>query len=408
MRVLFVLNAPVGGAALSAHDLMRGLRARGVESCVIAPPSPHVRLAEAFGDVAVETAEVFLPWWNRRYRSTWYKRPAHLVLDTVRSRARLGTVAAIAGRIRAWGVDLVHTNTALTLEGGLAARLTGRPHVWHLREQLGDDALFRFWLPEPVLARVFLGLADRVIVNSAQSRALFDRHGLGGETRLVYNGVEVGGFPDLEGAAALRARWGAPPRREPGAVPLVGMVANLTSRMKRHDVFVEAAARVAPRHPGARFVIVGTDPDREGGPAAEIAYTRELKARAARLGLGERLGFVGHAAPPAAVMGALDVLVHPCDQESFGRVAIEAMAARRPVVAADGGGLVEIVEDGATGVRVRPGDVAGFAEAIQGLLADPARAEAMGVAGRAAVEARFSLDRTVDAVMDVYRGLSRS
>lgn len=403
MRVLFVLNAPVGGAALSAHDLMRGLAARGVESCVIAPPSPHVRLAEAFGDVAVETAEVFLPWWNRRYRSTWYKRPAHLLLDTVRSRARLGTVAALASRIRAWGVDLVHTNTALTLEGGLAARAAGRPHVWHLREQLGDDALFRFWLPEPALARVFLGLADQVIVNSAQSRALFDRQGLGGRTRLVYNGVEVAGFPDEAGAAALRARWNVP-----ADAPLVGMVANLTSRMKRHDVLVEAAARVAPRHPEARFVIVGTDPDTEGGPAAEIAYTRELKARAARLGLGARLGFVGHAAPPAAVMGALDVLVHPCDQESFGRVAIEAMAARRPVVAADGGGLVEIVEHGATGVRVRPGDVAGFAEAIDGLLADSARAAALGGAGRAAVEARFSLDRTVDAVLDVYRGLSRS
>lgn len=391
--VLFVLNAPIGGAAVSACELMHGLRAKGYKPFAVFPPNRYAD-KRAVIEAAEDVAEVRMPWWNRKYRATWYKRPAHWALGMARSRFRTKSVGALTALMRRWGVGLVHSNTSLTVEGAMAAAALRVPHVWHIREQIGDEALFRWWLPESLLARTFLGMSRQVIANSEGSRAFFVRQGLGESVRVVYNGVDTATFAASNGAS-LRTAWGV------GADDvLIGMVANLTSRMKRHDVFVRAAAEV----PNAKFVVVGFDPDQAGGHSAEVAYTRELKALAQQLGLADRLVWAGHQDDVPAVMNAIDVLVHPCERESFGRVAVEAMAAGKPVVAADGGGLVEIVQHEVTGLRVQGNLPFGYTAAMNRLVVDEVERRRMGEAGRARADTRFSLSQTVDDVSDVYRG----
>jgi glycosyltransferase involved in cell wall biosynthesis len=392
MRVLFVLNALSGGATMSAIDLMAALRKLGHRCFAVHPPGDASSLTHAVdGAAAVE-----LPWWNRNYRATLWKRPIHSALGMVRSGFRLLTTRELERLIRRWGIDVVHTNTAMTLEGALAARLERLPHVWHIREQIGAGKLFRFWLPEPVLARTFTTLSSRIIANSHESRAFFDRNGAGGRVDVIYNGIPLDRFDDPPRAEELRKRWIGT-----GEL-LVGMVASLTSRVKKHDVFVEAASRSARDFPSARFVVVGSDPDVAGGFRGELEYARAQKQLARDLGLGQRIVWAGHQTDVPSVMGALDVLVHPCDGESFGRVAVEAMASRKPVVVADAGGLREIVEDRVTGLRVRPNDPDAFASGISALLADRAARESYGEAGRRRAEAVFSIDRAAGEVARVY------
>jgi glycosyltransferase involved in cell wall biosynthesis len=109
------------------------------------------------------------------------------------------------------------------------------------------------------------------------------------------------------------------------------------------------------------------------------------------------------AGDPLAAMAAADVVVVPSRHEGLGLVALEAMSIERPVVAARIGGLVEVVEDGVTGLLVSPESPEAIAGAVTELLDDPAAARAMGRAGRLRVADKFSLRRMTEAYDRIYQ-----
>ena len=148
--------------------------------------------------------------------------------------------------------------------------------------------------------------------------------------------------------------------------------------LKGLDVAVTALAALP--HRDAVLVAVGGP----SGPSGEVELAR-VHELARELGVEDRVRYV----PPqphhllSTYYRAADVCVVPSRSESFGLVALEAAACGTPVVAAAVGGLATIVEDGTTGLLIEGRDPAAFADAIAGLLADPARARAMGAAGAA-------------------------
>jgi glycosyltransferase involved in cell wall biosynthesis len=115
--------------------------------------------------------------------------------------------------------------------------------------------------------------------------------------------------------------------------------------------------------------------------------------------------FAGWQDQAAALMPGCDVIVIPSRWEGFGLVALEAMAAARPLVASRVGGLEEIVVSGVTGLLVSPEDRRALAEAVSRLLAEPAVAERLGVAGREHLHRRFTVAAMVDGTEAVYREL---
>ncbi|HLU40167.1 MAG TPA: glycosyltransferase, partial [Planctomycetota bacterium] len=131
--------------------------------------------------------------------------------------------------------------------------------------------------------------------------------------------------------------------------------------------------------------------------------------QAVALGLGERARFLGGLADadlPDAYRAA-DVVVLPSvgRGEAFGLVALEAAACARPVVASDLPGVRTVVREGATGKLVPPGDVGALAEALADLLADAARAQALGTAARTRVEAELTLEHALDRLLASYARL---
>ena len=145
------------------------------------------------------------------------------------------------------------------------------------------------------------------------------------------------------------------------------------------SVFLDAVARVPADLP-ARFYVVGGPIYRSAGSQVSLD---ELKAQAARLGLGDRVGFAGHQADPAAALRALDVVVHASTRpEPFGRVIVEGMACGRAVVAMAEGGAAELFEDGedALGCPPRRPRRAGR-RASRRLIADPGLRDRLGRAG---------------------------
>jgi starch synthase len=105
-------------------------------------------------------------------------------------------------------------------------------------------------------------------------------------------------------------------------------------------------------------------------------------------------------------MASIDVLVHTSIRpEPFGLVMVEAMATEKPVVAADDGGVREVVEPGVTALLARPGDHGAVAAAVLEILSDPSRAAAMGKAGRMRAESLFDVGTYVRRVQEVYAEL---
>ncbi|MGK7863239.1 glycosyltransferase family 4 protein [Falsiroseomonas sp. E2-1-a4] len=288
------------------------------------------------------------------------------------------TVRRLAALMREEKAELVHTNSLYCLYGGFAARLAGVPHLWHVREIPPAIPVAR-----PALGRMVLALSRMVVcMTQACADPLFGRHAADRRIRLLSEGLDLREWSRGTIARSIRAELGIPAR-----APVIGFVARLDP-WKGLEVFLEAAARIAPDFPDAVFLVSGD------APAGFEAYRDSMVARAEALGLGRRIQFVGwryRLADIPALMADLDIFCHTSvAPEPFGLVIIEAMAMGCPVIAARAGGPMEIVEDGISGLLTPPGDAGALAEAMRGLLADPARRARIAAAGRARVETVYS------------------
>jgi glycosyltransferase involved in cell wall biosynthesis len=166
-------------------------------------------------------------------------------------------------------------------------------------------------------------------------------------------------------------------------------------REKGVDVLIRAAREV-----DAEFLICG---DGRG--------LDDLRRLAARCGVSRRVMFTGWLDPERLAQELADasVVVMPSLwPEPFGLVGIEALAAGRPVIASATGGVGDWLDDGVNGLSVPPGDAYALAHALNELLADPRRQQTMGAAGREAVNARFSPERHLEALLDAYHEARRT
>jgi glycosyltransferase involved in cell wall biosynthesis len=258
-------------------------------------------------------------------------------------------------RRAARGADLVHAHWLLT---AAVARFGGRPFVVTLH---GSGSAGRFSDVElarrrPGLVRAFLRPAAAVICVSETVAAAVRAAGV--EVVVVIpNGVRI---PEEVGPSA-----------QPPEVLYVGRL----SPEKNVDTLVEALGDL-------NLVVAGDGPLRDLVPNG--------------------LGAVPHAEVERLLERA-SVVVAPSEREGFGLAAAEAMAFGRPVVAAAGGGLLELVSDGETGLLVPPRDAPALRAAVERLLADPELRERLGSAARARARERFGWDAVIERTLDVYR-----
>lgn len=262
------------------------------------------------------------------------------------------------------------------------------PLVWHLHDYPGGaiGASDGRTAPSPLADRVLYRLASRVDVAIAISHAVADAYrqrvpALSARLRVVPNGVSQADFRNADGGS-LRKRLGWRPDTF-----VIGMVAAFAP-WKGHEVFLRAASRLRALHPGVRFLLVGDDIYDTSGHGGGRG---RLEALAQELGLHGAVAFTGFMREVASAYATLDVLVHASTRpEPFGRTAIEAMAAGVPVIGAASGGVVEVIEDGRSGLLVPPGDSEALAAALSRLLENPQLRADLVEQGRRRVRDRFS------------------
>ena len=301
-------------------------------------------------------------------------------------------VWALAHEIENKQIDVVYTNTLVPIEGAIAARLTGRPHIWHLREQVAGNSQLKSWVPARLIPYVVDWLSARIIVNSQYLGHVYARGHAQKKIQVIFNGVNPGQF-DLDRAAAassVRTELGLNP-----SIRLVTLIGAVIPR-KGQMLLAQALLRISQQIPNATFLVIG-----EG----DSGYIREIKSFCHTYGIQERLLFLGWRPDIPRILAATDVLVVAADEEPFGRTVIEAMAAGTPVVSTRCGGPEEIVIDKQTGLLVPRGDADSLARAIEHVLGDRTDAARMSEAGRVRLHEAFTLDAHAQKVQSVIKNV---
>lgn len=204
--------------------------------------------------------------------------------------------------------------------------------------------------------------------------------------RVIYNSVNPARFSSVD-PAALRSEFGIMP--EARVVTSIGRL----EEQKDFSTFLAACAMVRERVGSLpiKILIVGQGPLRE-----------DLERQTQALGLSGETMFLGWRKDIGTVLALTDIFVLTSIREGLPNVVLEAMAARKPVVASRVGGTPEAVVDGVTGLLISPRDATGCAEAICRLLDNPTEAAAMGERGRACVNEKFTQARMVIETQQTY------
>ena len=295
----------------------------------------------------------------------------------------------LAALIEAEGVDLVHARSRAPAWSALfAARRARRPFVTTFHSPYGENAVKHWW--NAVMAK-----GDQVIAISDWIAEHVRRHFRVDDSRLttIPRGVDLGLF-DPERVSAERMAQLARAWRLPDGAAIVMLPGRLT-RWKGQTVLIEALARL-----GRRDVIAVLVGDAQG----RDAYGRELARLAEKRGLAGAVRIVGNCRDmPAAYMLADVAVSASIEPEGFGRVAAEAQAMGRPVIASDHGGARETVLAGRTGWLVPPGDVDALASALAaGLAMTAADRAAVAADARDHISRNYSVELMCARTLRVY------
>lgn len=359
MNILQVCSADaMGGGEVHVADLVRALASRGhAVHLAVRPESP---LREPLAGVV----------------ASWHEMPLRNSLDVQSARAMTEV-------IKRHDIDIVHAHVGRDyLVAALAVRKAKAKLVLtrHHYLPLNRSAVYR-WMLGDVAA--VIAVSDSVRASVLERLELpLDR------VRTIPNWIDPARFQPVERDDA-RGMF-----RLRGNV-VVTCIGQLTPA-KGQEEFVRAAGRVTQMRPDVEFLLAGEETE-DGRP-----FTGQLAALAESVGLGEKLRFMGHVQNIPDLLAAVDVVVIPSWDEGFSLVAIEALAARRAVLASNVGGIAGIIRDNQNGLLFAPRDVHALTDKLLWLVSDAPLRERLAVQGQRDVYSRFGREQVIDQIEALY------
>ena len=363
MKILFLdQSGNLGGAELCLADIAEFYRDRCLVG-IFADGSFRSRLEELQIPVEVLTQSAIQ-----------VSKSSSLIVGLRSLKSLIPLIIRVAALAQQY--DLIYANTQKALVvGALASVFSRRPLVYHLHDILSSDHF------SATNRQVAVTLANRfaslTIANSEATRAAFvDAGGCSERVSVVYNGFNPEAYQIQD-----RDYQSARQSFSLDASFIVGHFSRL-SPWKGQHVLLEALAQ-CPENIGAVFV----------GDAlfGEQSYVEQLHLQVRQLGLENRVRFLGFQSPITPLMAACDLIVHSSTApEPFGRVIVEAMLCRKPVIAAEAGGAIELVEHGRTGWLCLPANSYSLAEQIKICQQQPQLATTVAEAGYLEARQRFT------------------
>jgi len=288
-------------------------------------------------------------------------------------------------------IDLVHLNNSASMgwEWLLASKLLGKKCITHER------GFMKFSRVAIQRSRYF----DKIICISDAVRKSLHMNGLKENVVTIYNGIDLNEFTGRikKNAESVRNEFGVY-----GATPLIGMVGNFRE-WKGQRIVVESLAIIKSKYPEIVCLLVG---DVATTNAADIKYFQEIKKEIHARRLDKNVIITGYRGDVPDLMNACDIILHSSvEPEPFGRVVIEAMLLRKPVIATRHGGPEEIIDDGVSGYLIPPGNADSLAEKVDFLLQHTETGKGIGENAFRRVAEKFSMEEFSIGINRLYENV---
>lgn len=234
-------------------------------------------------------------------------------------------------------------------------------------------------------------LTHRIITisNYDKKSAVFNRVSAEYKLKTIYNGIDVADFNKDKGnytKAALGLNDNS---------LVIGSVANFFPNKGLHYL-IKGVSELVKRHPNLALLLVGDGPLRN-----------ELIEETKEFNLTNKVFFLGHVDNVSHVLKLFDIFVLPSLKEGFPWAILEAMAAKKAIVATKVGGIPEMIVDGESGVLIKPGDIESLVRKTHDLLADPQLRDELGEHAQKRVAQEFTLKRMIQETESFYQELIR-
>jgi mannosyltransferase len=316
------------------------------------------------------------PLIAKRWRAAWFgpDRPEGIAGLTLSDLARLRFRPPTHRKVRIW-----HARRNVEMIAGLVLNLLGCGFALIFNSASQRP---KTWLTNFLIARM-----DAVIATSEMAAQYILR-----PATVIHHGIDVELYSPPADRRAAFAATGLPGKY---GIGVFGRV----RRQKGADLFVEAMCRLLPRYPDFSAVVIGL------ATVDNRPFLEGLKQQVAAAGLEQRILFLGELPIEEVPLWyqRISIYVFASRVEGFGLTMLEAMAAGDAVVATRAGAAEMVIADGDDGVLAPVGDADALAAALEPLMRDPERIEAMGRRAREKVVGQFSRDREADEISEVYQ-----
>jgi glycosyltransferase involved in cell wall biosynthesis len=397
-------SANMYGASRSLLRLVTNLKKPYTPLVVLPESGP---LQKSLQDANIEV--VILPWLQKNILGRQAFHGTNLIIFFA---TFLPNIWRFSRFLRGCKASLVHTNNSTVIVPACSAALARIPHFWHIRETLDEYVklwdrfattetsfiwktssylALRFW---SLYVRFIYALSLKVICVSNVVCQPFKELELNEKTQVVYNGLEISYYTDPSIEPLSLSSW----VQEPDRYLYVGTVGEI--RAGKGQLFlINSFAQFKKKYPEAKVkcLLIG------GYEQKNLDYYHQIETIIKENNLEEDVIIYGQIPDPRPGFARLDIFVLPSIQaEPFGTVVLEAMVSKIPIIGTAIGGTLEQIEDGKSGILIKPEDTPGLASAIEVLVFDPKKRLLMAENEFARVIANFNVESYIANIQQMY------
>jgi len=374
MKILFVSHvAEKYGAGKALLDLIDGLLQKGAKCYVIMPRQ---------GPLTKELESRHLDYKILPFKSWVFNgRPSlkHMLCIGL----NLFVSLMIVLKAFFWRADIIHSNSSVIPVGALAAFLLRKPHIWHVREFVAEHYGHSFDLGKRLTIKLMDKLSFCIIVISEALKRKYSQYIPAYKIKRIYDAVSV-----IHRACSLKKT----------EIPTLAIIGWLYPSKGQIDAIL-ALSELIKQGIKMKLKIVG-----EG----DLDYSNQLKRVVVQNKINKYVEFTGYMDDIALIYELADIILVCSRWEAFGRVAVESMLFKKPVIGARSGATPELIKDGFNGLLYEPGNYQELSQKIKYLIEHPEKARQMGENGFREASEKYAIAKYANEIYNVFQEAIKS